>query len=239
VPSIERPARATLALTVAVALSVAACADATPSATRSDPPAPTSPAPMPSAASGSPSPAETAAIDLPAPGRPYDARAILEAMAASRRPGGVPAQLQAPDVAAAVAERIWTFDGDPWEVMIAGGSCGPQTCTLELSGAGSGAAGEDLYVFGVEPAGASVETLEASLHALPEDLLPRLDQLARSTVEDLPGDVVLATTRWLPPPDDGRFALAYRSGGEEGSCRIDLVLDARAGVVLSSESAGC
>ncbi|HEX7197446.1 MAG TPA: hypothetical protein VF364_11515, partial [Candidatus Limnocylindria bacterium] len=54
------------------------------------------------------------AFDLPEAGRPFDAEAILAAMRDSRRPGGVPDEMQTDAIAAAVADAIWTIDGEPW-----------------------------------------------------------------------------------------------------------------------------
>ena len=51
--------------------------------------------------------------------------------------------------------------------------------------------------------------------------------------------MLLANACWLPPPDDGRFVLAYRSGGEEGSCGLDVTLDVAAGVVVEQAPVGC
>ncbi len=184
--------------------------------------APASPSAAPTPSS---TPAPTPLLALPQPGRPYDAAAVLEAMRTSRRPGGVPDEVETPPIAAAIAERIWTFDGSPWPSLTAGGSCGPDRCTIELAGTPAGALGEDLYVFSVLPATGKVEVLDASLRGLPTALLPELDEAARAvTVEDL-GDLVLGSARWLPPPDEGTFLLAYRSGGEEGAPAVDVLLD--------------
>ena len=123
---------------------------------------------------------------------------------------------------------------------MAGGSCGPQACTLELAGSSAGALGDDAWAFEVMPADASVESISAQLMGFPADLLARLDDLARTLVP--PADVegmLLANARWLPPPDDGRFVLAYRSGGEEGSCGLDVTLDVAAGVVVEQAPVGC
>lgn len=170
-------------------------------------------------------------LALPVPGQPFDAADVLEAMRTSRRPGGVPDELETPAIAEAVAAELWTLDGEPWEQMVAGGSCGPQTCTLELSGRPSGAAGEDLYVFSVTPATSGVERLETTLQGVPPTLFDELDAAARGGWDgDLEG-FILASVRWLPPPDDGQFLLAYRSGGEEGSPGLDLRLDVERGTV--------
>jgi hypothetical protein len=51
--------------------------------------------------------------------------------------------------------------------------------------------------------------------------------------------MLLTSLKWLPPPSDGTFVASYRSGGEEGSCGVDLTLDAARAVVVSAQSPGC
>lgn len=210
----------------------------------------TDPAPPPSstpAATADPTPSEAASsapasagIGLTAPGRPYEASDLLEAMRDSRRPGGVPVELQEETIARAAAEELWTIRGEPWTAIAAGGSCGPGTCTLELSGRHEDSSGEDVWVFAVDPATGSVEVVTADLHAVPEDLATALDRLARDLDGDgLLDDLLFTSVRWLPPPDEDRFRLAYRSGDEEGSCSVDLELDAGAGRITDALPTGC
>jgi hypothetical protein len=182
----------------------------------------------------------SAAVDLvPDPGRPFDADDILLAMRESRRPGGVPPQLQTNEIAGAVAEQVWTFDGEPWSDLVIGGSCGPETCTLEVAGQPEGAVGEDLYVFSVIPSTATVDLVSADLLGVPEDLFSDLDATARAGVDEPLEGLSLLSARWLPPPDAGQYALAYRPGGEEGSCGLDVVLDAGSGTVVSDDEVNC
>lgn len=177
---------------------------------------------------------------LPEPGRPFDADGLLALMRGSRRPGGVPDQLETRPIAEAVAASLWTFDGTPWATASAGGSCGPDLCTLEIGGAVPGTQGEDLYIFSVAPGSSAVEVLDASLRGVPIPLLGELDTLARSLSDDAELlDLGLAGVSWLPPPDGGRFVLSYRSGGEEGSCSADLTLDAVEPELVASEFVDC
>ena len=210
---------------LAVALGLAGCSSPAPSAS-----------PSASAAASEAAPSSSVA---PSPGRPFDAEAILLAMRESRRPGGVPDELETDEIAAAVTEQIWTFDGEPWPEIAIGGSCGPETCTLEVGGIPAGALGEDLYTFDVAPATSAVELVSADLRGFPQSLLATLDEMARADLDDPPPDLALVSASWLPPPDDGRFVLAYRSGGEEGSCQLNVTLDARTGSVLSQEALSC
>ena len=223
-----RHGAAVAAVTATVALVLVAC-----SAT----------APTPASSAGrspAPSPTGSWAVDVPDPGRPFRAADIRAAMASSVRPGGVPADLQTNEVAAAVAEALWTFDGSPWPAIAAGGSCGPDACTLELAGRAAGAAGEDVWVLRVDPTMPSVDVETADLHAIPASLADRLDAHARAAEGAPPLDgLVLTSVRWRPPPDAGVFVLAYRSGNEEGSCSVDVEVDARSGDVTATDARGC
>ena len=160
-------------------------------------------------------------------------------MRESRRPGGVPDELETDAIAAAVAEHVFTFDGEPWPAIVIGGSCGPETCTLEVAGTPDGALGEDLYTFSVTPSTGQTELVSADLRGFPEGKLGDLDLIVRRSLDD-PGSVVeLLSASWLPPPDDGHFVLAYRSGGEEGSCMLNVTLDAVREQVISQEATDC
>lgn len=191
------------------------------------------------AASGVAAPSASPVNSLTQPGRPYDAAAILAAMRGSRRPGGVPAAVQTDEVASAVAESIWTWDGDPWRVIAVGGSCGPASCLLDVAGSPAASAGADLYSFSVDPDGGSVELLTADLHGYPAALDARLDEVARAGIDPVRlADLALVGARWLPPPEAGRYWLAYRSGGEEGAPGLDVLVDLEAGEVLSIDELG-
>ena len=179
-------------------------------------------------------------LGLGPPDRPFDADAILAAMRDSRRPGGVPQELQTQEVTAAVADAIWTLDGDPWETISAAGSCESSTCNLELAGATQGAAGEDVWVLSVVPDSAQVDVVTADLHGVPSATVDALDQLARGAEGGgALAEMLLTSVRWQPPPDDDRFVLAYRSGDEEESCSIDVELDVAGETVTEVATSGC
>jgi hypothetical protein len=158
-------------------------------------------------------------------------------MRTSRRPGGVPDELETEAIASEIARQVWTFDGAPWEAMTVSGSCVTTACTLELVGTRRDADGEDLWTFAIAPDEGRVEVVTSELAATPNDLAAALDALAhRLAPEGLLDGMLLSSAKWLPPPDTGAFALAYRSGNEEGSCEVDLVLDAVGGrIVLASD----
>jgi hypothetical protein len=224
-----------------VGAALAACGTDTPPSTPSAPsPTASTRGPAPSQPAASPAASVGPGIGLGEPGRPYAASDLLDAMRDSRRPGGVPAELQLEAIAADVADHLWTMRGEPWTAVTAGGSCGPTTCTLELSGSVDGSSGEDAWVFAVDPGSGSVEVVTADLHAVPDDIAIALDRLARELDrDDLLDGLLFTSVRWLPPPDEDRFRLAYRSGDEEGSCSVDLELDAVAGRITDVVPSGC
>lgn len=228
------------------ALLVVSCAAdpaASPDPTgRTSSPAPTvTPAPSVTATASptdvaTPGPMPT--VPLPEIGRPFDAADILDAMRTSRRPGGVPLQLQTQAVAEQVAGAIWTYEGQPWATMSAGGSCGPSICSLEIAGTRPDATAEDLWVF--EIVGGEVEVVAAELRALPAELVTSLDEVARSLEAQIDEhELALTNARWLTPASDGRFRLSYRSGGEERSCRMEVTIEVIEGALLDSDATDC
>jgi hypothetical protein len=208
-------------------------------ATTAGPPSPEA-TPSPSPSDASPSVPSVVGIEIPGLGHPFSAASLLAAMRDSRRPGGVPDQIETDAIASAVAGAIWTYGGQPWSTQSVGGSCGPTTCTLEVAGAGPDTHGDDVWVFAVTPATSEVRLVTAELGSVPPEVVAALDDLARALDEGVSlGSMLLASVGWLPPPDEGQFLLSYRSGGEEGSCGIDLRLDAVHAEVVSFSSTGC
>jgi len=196
--------------------------------------------PPPASSDGPVDAPASAPIVLPDPGRPYDADDLLEAMRDSRRPGGVPAELRDPAIAAELADQLWTFDGAPWDAIAVGGACDGTSCSLELSGGTGASGGEDVWVFTVDLTSGTVEVVTADLHAVPAETANALDALARELDEGgLLEGLRTTAVRWLPPPAEDRFRLAYRSGDEEGSCAVDLELDAAAARITDLDASGC
>jgi hypothetical protein len=228
-----RPLRPAAVAAGALTLLVACAADLTP-------PPSASPTTAPSASTAASNPATSqpaATASTPAvavdPGRPYDAAAVLEAMRGSTRPGGVPDTIETEAIAALVVEQLWTWDGQRYPILQAGAACGPQSCSLELSGTPTGAAGSDLYVLAVLPATSTVRLEAADLHGYPAALDDLLDGLVRRQLapSELSG-LAYAGATWQPPPDAHLMVVAYRSGGEEGSPSVDVVVDLAGGEVL-------
>lgn len=219
-----------------------ACSTALPDSNASGQASPSLPASSVGASPGpSDEPSATPTLASPSPAieiapleSPFDGAAILEAMRASRRPGGVPDQLETPAIADAIAAGIQTIGGDPWATIAIGGSCGPQSCGVEVAGAPSESTGEDLYIFSVDTGSGHVELVDATLAGLAPELVTELDALARATAPDRLKDVVLASARRVVSEPD-RFVLSYRSGGEEGSPRLDVLLDAASGAVRPAD----
>lgn len=179
-------------------------------------------------ASGTPSGGEPTAEPTspgPVPARPYDGAAVLRAMRDSRRPGGVPAELQTRQIAAAVANELWTWNGERWPQLVIGGSCGPSTCTLEVAGSPAEAAGADLYVLRVDPANAVASVESRDLHGYPARLDGALKAIATEVAPDAIVGLRFASAQWIPSAP-GQYLLAYRSGGEERSPGVDLLVDA-------------
>ena len=161
-------------------------------------------------------------------------------MRTSTRPDSVPDVLETDALAGMLAEAMWTFDGEGWSTTAAGGSCGSTSCTLEIAGSRADYPGDDLWVFEIDPSAGDVNLVSAELRSLPDDLVADLDDLARSAVDgDLLDGLELTTAKWLPPPQEGSFALSYRAGTEEGSCAVELTVDARAGTITDEETEDC
>jgi len=202
-----------------LALALTACAGTTPDATSN---------------LGVPATATTAASAglVPAAGQPYDAATMLAAMRESTRPGGVPDELETDPVASAVADEIWTWNGEPWQALSMGGACGPAECSLEVAGSTDGMAGADLYTLTVDPGSGQVALESTDLHAYPSTLDGELDAMAQAAAGEELSELTFVSARWLPPPDQGRYWLAYRTGGEEGAPGLDLLLDAASGGIV-------
>lgn len=219
-------------------IGLAACTQVSPSPVPSTP-EPThasAPASAQPSASEAPPPSPSAAAG---PGRPYDAADILEAMRTSPRPDGVPRALQTDAIASAIADEIWTIDGEPWDTFLIGASCGPDTCLVEVVGSRDDAEDDDAWTFGVDSGTGKVTVGATDLRALPSPFIDDLDRLARSLVNEAPiGSMALASVAWLPPADANRFAMSYRTGGEEGSCGLDIVIDPEERLVVSQQTLG-
>lgn len=245
VARVARVARVTLA-TLSLALTACAVTDPVPAS-----PTPTAIGTLdatPTAETTDPTPTRSAdegaspdALSLLEPGRPWDGAAILDEMQRSTRPGGVPEEIRTPAIAAEIAQAVWTVDGAGWDTVAAGGFCGASTCTVDLAGAHLGRAGEDLWTLEISRADGTVTPITSEVRSLPWDLVDAVDGLARELDADGDlGPMQLTTARWLPPPDEpGRFVLSYRSGGEEGSCAREVLLDAVRREIVEEGASGC
>jgi hypothetical protein len=172
-------------------------------------------------------------------GRPFDAGTILAAMRESRRPGGVPEAIETPAIATDIADAIWTFGGEPWSTMSIGGSCGPSTCTLDVSGSFADALGEDVWTFSVEPATGQASVVDSQLGSVPPDVVELAAHAVRaSSLGPQTAELAVGSASWLPPPDD-RLVLAYRAGDEEESCQRDVSVDLSSGHLELEREVDC
>lgn len=200
----------------------------TPSASPSNTPRPTA----------SPTTSEEPGLEI-TPDTPFTADEILDAMRESRRPGGVPDAVETEAVASALADAIWTFDGEPWTAIVAGGSCGAASCTLEIAGAPEGSEGEDLWVFAVDPVSGEVRVADSTLRGLDPTVTAAAADIVAQSRSDPGADAFLSSARWLPPPDEGLVVLSYRTGAETGACGVDLTVDLRDRIVVDRASIAC
>ena len=174
-------------------------------------------------------------IPPPATARPYTAAEVLAAMRDSRRPGGVPDEIETIAVATQLAAAIWTYDGRAYPSLVISGSCGPASCTVEVNGTPAGAAGTDLYVMGVARPSGTVELQAADLHGYPSGLDATIDAVVRARLDAQQLDgLALAGATWQVPPRAGWFWAAYRSGGEEGSPGLDVLVNLPTGEVAET-----
>lgn len=221
-----------------VALAACTASTPTPSNEITPTPSPTAAPTTSRTATPSPSPSDDPGIGI-TPGKPFSAADILDAMRESRRPGGVPDVLETEAIAAAVADEIWTFDGEPWPSVVAGGSCGAVTCTLDLAGVPEGADAEDLWAFEITPSSGEVRVADATLRGLHAAVAEAAAAIVAESGADIGSDALLTSVRWLPPPDDGLLVLSYRTGFETGACGVDVTVDLRDRTVVDRAPVSC
>jgi hypothetical protein len=177
-------------------------------------------------------------------GQPYTAEMIAVELADVSY--NFPPELQTEFIAAALADRIWTYDGRPYREVWFTGSCNEGVrirCDLSLTGlpAFAPTRGDvDTYWFVVH-LGSPILGPEAgqALGGFPPDLVPAIDALARSL--DIDGRFKAEALRgidWaLPPPDDA-FVLTY-GDDNEGDTTIVVTLDRANRRILSIEERVC
>jgi hypothetical protein len=163
-------------------------------------------------------------------------------MRESPRLEGVPARVLSEAVAQQIAERIWTWDGKPYQRWQLEGSCGPRRCELGVQGVPSFTPPEDEHIdgyqFDVSVQDLTVKPVRADgrqlLAGYPAALDAELDAIVRSGVDAslLQGQTVAGAT-WSPPPDSGIFELSYTDGNEEGGRSSLATVDLRTRKVLT------
>jgi hypothetical protein len=153
------------------------------------------------------------------PGQPYVAEDLASYINAA--PVGFPTALRTPAVAEALADRIWTFDGQPYRDLWLAGSCENGACEFSATGVPAFARSADVvdaYFLKVNlGSGLFSDGGRPSLKGLPSELVPRLDAIARAhDAAALLADEALLGATWEIPPPAGTFLLRYGRGLEEG-----------------------
>jgi hypothetical protein len=172
-------------------------------------------------------------------GRPYTPDMFAAAMfrTSSIR---LPDLLKSEFIAAAFADRVWTYDGQPYREMLFSGSCSDDGSRCEASVLGLPAYAPDRnvsdhYSFSVDfRSGPVVKEEGHVLHGFPAEAASGLDDLARSLVPDerLAG-ARLTSVAWTLPPPENAFGLIYRLGDLEGSRLTTVTIDLDARKVMS------
>ena len=174
-------------------------------------------------------------------GRPYtpDMIAGALAMTSSIR---LPYPLKSEFVAAAFADRIWTYDGQPYRETLFSGSCSDDgsTCHVSLEALPAFAPdreASDHYWFDIEVRSNPIVTGEGHvLRGYPAEAASGIDDLVRSLVpaERLAG-TRLTSVAWELAPPENAFVVIYRLGDLEGSRQTTVTIDLDAKKVLSIE----
>jgi len=164
-------------------------------------------------------PVATPGADLA--GRPYDGAAVLALMRAQGLPAIDPALLDE-GVAAAVADNLWTYDGQPYRRLIFEGRCEGAGCALGVTGLptfASDATFADAYRWMIEPGAAALRTEGGwpSLSGYPHELDPELEAEARALAGGDLDDLQLSSIRWLPDAEDRLFELQFDDGLDQAS----------------------
>lgn len=183
------------------------------------------------------SPQGTAGPD--GPGQPYAAGDIQPFL--ERAPIGFPDELRTPFVAAAVADRVWSYDGRPYRDVLFGGSCESEICEFSVTGLPTFAPthdASDTWFLRLDRRTGLISTHGApSLKGFPPELVPELDSLARSLdVDGRLTDLALLGAQWSIPPPGDAFQLRYGKGLEEGDPTLLVTLSRSERVLLSIES---
>jgi hypothetical protein len=155
------------------------------------------------------------------------------------RSPGVPDQLRTRVIAEAIASRIWSYDGLPYQELKISARCDDdgRRCDLFVKGVPGFAPDRDTadsYTFSITIGTGLVEDEgPQGLGGYPAELLPELDAEMRALMGDRIGDRSLLGVSWLlPPPDDG-FRLRYGHGTELGEQQLLVRYDRAANEVLS------
>ncbi len=172
-------------------------------------------------------------------GRPYSPDMIAAALA-STPSTRLPDLLKSEFIAAAFADRVWTYDGQPYREMLFGGSCSDDGSRCEASMQGLPAyapdrTASDHYWFSVDFRSGPIAKDDGHvLRGFPTEAASGIDDLARSLVpaERLAGTRLVFVGWELPPPENA-FVMIYRFGDLEGSRVTTVTIDLDTKTVLS------
>jgi hypothetical protein len=177
-------------------------------------------------------------------GRPYTAEMIAAELLDV--PDGFPPELQTEFIAAAIADRIWTYDGRPYREVWITGSCNEPVrtrCDLTLEGLPAFAPTRDdadsyWFVVHVDAPILGPESGQG-LRGFPPDVAHAIDALARSLDTDgrFRAEALRGIDWALPPPDDA-FVLTY-GDDNEGDTMIFVTLDRANRQLLSIDTRVC
>lgn len=172
-------------------------------------------------------------------GRPYTPE-MIAATLASMPSTRLPDQLKNEFIASAFADRIWTYDGQPYRDMLFGGSCSDDgsSCRARMWGLPAYApdrTASDSYWITVDFRSGLVVTSEGhALNGFPAEAASGIDDVARSLVPvERLAETSLVFVGWALPPPENAFVLIYRLGDLEGSRLTTVTIDLEVRKVLS------
>jgi hypothetical protein len=171
---------------------------------------------------------------LPDPGTPYTGAELLNLL--NFTPVPLPPPMTSLAAMELIAHEIWTWDGARYDDLSLSGSCGQDTCTVEIGGGRSGARGSDVH--GVVVAVPDLVTRSAghSLSAYPAALDPKLEDLARQLVApQLLRRMTYRGAQWHLRPEPDQYTLTFAVDDTEGSPGKRVTLDLLRRMLISIE----
>lgn len=150
----------------------------------------------------------------------------------------MPAQLRTTAIAEAIAPRIWSWDGQPYQETDASGECEESgRCILHFEGTPGFAEDRphqsDGYSFEIETGSGVILNLSTLGHSgFPHELKLQIDAAIRHIAGNQVGDLPLRNVAWLVPPPDDAYRAEYAAGSTEGSPLVTVVYDRATDTIL-------